>query len=111
MLEEQGALEACGSSVQPILARISECLDGNGSTQSAAAATIDGTPPTDSAQAAARAALLALLQQLTTKASQAMRTFLVDADPLPPGELLRKDAAGVCNRTQAQFCQQRWSVC
>ena len=91
MLEEQAALEACGSSVQPILARISECLDGNCSTQSA---TEDGSPPTVSAQAAARAALLALLQQLTVKAPQAMHPFLVDAGPLPPGELLWEHAGG-----------------
>lgn len=66
------ALQLCSSYVQPVLARISECLDVG----------ILGSSPGGSDT---RAALLALLRQLTLDAPAALHAALAESDPLPPG--------------------------
>ena len=66
------ALDLCSRHVLPVLARISECLD----VRAAASPAQD----TDT-----RAALLALLRQLTMDVPAAVHAALAESDPLPPG--------------------------
>jgi hypothetical protein len=66
------ALNQCSGHVLPVLARISECLDVGTYGSSG---RVDDT----------RAALLALLRQLTVDAPAPMHAALAEAEPLPPG--------------------------
>lgn len=76
------ALKQCSGHVLPVLARISECLDV-------------GTLNSRGQDAETRAALLALLRQLTVDTPAPMHATLAEAEPLPPGRQLCKDAHAV----------------
>ncbi len=90
-------LQRCSSYVQPILARVSECLDSAPRQRAGAAAgaaagrsgsLVGGGGPAaggGNGGGAAKPALIALLRQLTVDTPPALHASLAEADPLPPG--------------------------
>lgn len=87
LIAQPQALQLCSSCVQPVLARISECLDIG------ALGSSPGSGDT-------RAALLALLRQLTVDGPNALHAALAESDPLPPGAA---DAFVDCRSDQSQM--------
>lgn len=75
LFSQPDTLQQCSIFVQPVLARISECLDSSR----------HGNSPTCGD---ARAALITLLRQLTLDAPPALHAALAESDPLPPGIII-----------------------
>lgn len=76
LFSQPDALQQGSIFVQPVLARISECLDSSRHGHSPACGD-------------ARAALITLLRKLTLDAPPALHAALADSDPLPPDDDLK----------------------